>query len=121
MQVNDSPKRLLLFLGIKPGNIAEYDEIGLNFSNPSDVNNSISQSLQNSWIVKESGTSYRLTNSGILAINSMDKKLKVKLLQNIKTIITMKCPTCSAKLSGIFHVNTKKTQIICHSCNWKSW
>ena len=118
---NASSKRLLLFLGIKPGNAAEYDEIGLNFSNPNEVNESILESMQNSWIAKESGTSYRLTHAGILAINSMDKNLKIKLLQNIKTIITMKCPTCSAKLSGIFHVNTKKTQIICHSCNWKSW
>ena len=117
----NASKRLILFLGVRPDNVAEYDEISLNFSNPDEVNKCISDSIQKSWIVKSGGTSYRLTNTGTTAINSMDKDLKIKLLQNLKTIVTMKCPTCSAKLSGIFHVNTKKTQIICHSCNWKSW
>ena len=118
---NDAAKRLILFLGIKSENIAEYEEISLNFSNPDEVNKSISDSIQNSWIVKTSGTSYQLTESGLKAINNMEKSLKIKLLQNLKTMITMTCPTCSAKLSGLLHVNTKKTQIICHSCNWRSW
>jgi len=118
---NDASKRLILFLGIKSGNIAEYDEISINFSNPDEVNKSISDSIHNSWIIKTTGTAYQLTDSGIKTINSIEKNLKIKLLQNIKTMITMTCPTCYAKLSGLFHVNTKKTQIICHSCNWKSW
>ena len=121
MQSDDASKRLILFLGIKPENTAEYDEINLNFSNPTEVDQCISDSIQKSWIVKSSGRSYRLTDSGINAIKNMEKKIKIKLLQNLKTIITMTCPTCSAKLTGLLHVNTKKTQIICHSCNWKSW
>lgn len=117
----DAPKRLILFLGIKPDNVAEYDEISLNFSNPDEVNQSITHAIQKSWIVKTKGTSYQLTQFGNDAIKNIEKSLKIKLLQNLKTIITMKCPTCSANLSGLFHVNTKKTQITCHSCNWKSW
>ena len=118
---NDASKRLILFLGIKPGNVSEYDEINLNFSNPDEANKSIADSIQKSWVVKSGGTSYRLTDLGTKTISEMEKNLKLKLLKNLKTIITMTCPTCSARLTGMLHVNTKKTQIICHSCNWKSW
>ena len=101
--------------------MADYEEINLNFSNPDESNKSISEALQNNWIVKTNGTSYQLTTHGVECIKHMNKNLKIKLLRDLKTIVTMTCPTCSAKLSGLFYVNTKQTQIMCRTCKWKSW
>ena len=121
MLKNDLIKKLVLFLGLKTGHRAYYDEIGLNFVSETEVIQIITDSLNHGFIKKSGSASYQLTDKGLNLILVMDKNQRQSLLRNLLIFKTMNCPICTNAITGLIQIPSHKMRIQCKKCDWKSW